>query len=105
MTILSNRTTLSTETQTGVTRDQERAVLKEIKGMRRIQKELQDMLQQEEDKVEGEYKEMQKAKDNQQEKARKGRKAAAQLGQERERLQGELRVAQQDPSGPLRPGV
>ena len=59
--------------------------------MRRVQKELQDRLQQEEGrrhKVEGEYEEMRKAKDAQQEKARKGRKAAEQLAQERERLRG-----------------
>ena len=101
MTILPNRVTLSTETQTHITCDQEQVGLEEIEGMRRVQKELQDRLQhvQEEGrrhKAEGGYEEMQKAKDAQQEKVRKGRKAAAQLGQEQEHLQGELQVAQQE---------
>ena len=97
--VLPNRMTLSTETQTDSTGDQEWVSLGEIEGMRRVQKELQDRLQQEEGrrhKVEGEYEEMRKAKDAQQEKARKGRKAAEQLAQERERLRGELRDAQQE---------
>lgn len=97
--VLPNRMTLSTETQTDSTGDQEWVSLGEIEGMRRGQKELQDRLQQEEGrrhKVEGEYEGMWKAKDAQQEKARKGRKAAEQLAQERERLRGELRDAQQE---------
>ena len=67
--------------------------------MRRGQEELRDGLQQEEGRrheVEGEYKEMRKAKDARQEKARKGRNAAEQQSQERERLQGELLVVQQE---------
>ena len=53
--------------------------MKEIEGTRRAQEELRGRLQQEEGgsrEVEGVYKEMRKAKDAQQEQARKARKAA-----------------------------